>query len=81
MVIATHLAVSTVKNQAAEKHYGAWWAVRLKGVRLSGVTPACWTTPKGRSLPPERHRKQGDAVPYPQGKRHGFSLSRKKSGC
>jgi integrase len=39
-VIASHLAVSTVKNQAAEKHYGAWWTVRLKGVRLNGVSPA-----------------------------------------
>lgn len=39
-VIANHLAVSTVKNQSAEKHYGEWWTARLKGVRLNGIIPA-----------------------------------------
>src|SRR5215831_5353578 len=29
-VIARHVAVSTVKNQAAEKHYGVWWTARLR---------------------------------------------------
>jgi len=31
---------TTVKNQAAEKHYMAWWKERLKGVRLNHVTAA-----------------------------------------
>jgi len=38
-LIAAHVAISTVKNQAAEKHYGEWWKGRLKGKRLNGVTP------------------------------------------
>lgn len=39
-LIAHHVAVSIVKNQSAEKHYGEWWADRLKGKRLNAVTPA-----------------------------------------
>ena len=39
-VIDTHLTVSTVKNQPAEKNYGAWWTARLKGLRLNGISPA-----------------------------------------
>jgi hypothetical protein len=42
--ITAHVAVSTVKNQSAEQHYGAWWIERMKGKRLSGITPA----PPGR---------------------------------
>jgi integrase len=38
--ITAHVAVSTVKNQSAEQHYGAWWIERMKGKRLSGITPA-----------------------------------------
>lgn len=38
-LISAHVAVSTVKNQSAEKHYGAWWKDRLKGKRLNAVTP------------------------------------------
>jgi site-specific recombinase XerD len=33
------VAVSTVKNQSAEQHYGAWWIERLNGKRLNGITP------------------------------------------
>ena len=32
-----HTETTTVKNQAAEKHYMAWWNERLKGVRLNHV--------------------------------------------
>lgn len=39
-LITAHVAVSTVKNQSAEQHYGAWWIDRLKGKRLNGITPA-----------------------------------------
>jgi len=39
-VIARHVAVSTVKNQAAEKHYGVWWTARLRGKRLNAITPS-----------------------------------------
>lgn len=38
-LIANHVAVSTVKNQSAERHYGEWWTDRLKGKRLNAVTP------------------------------------------
>ncbi|MDR4470659.1 MAG: tyrosine-type recombinase/integrase [Nitrospira sp.] len=38
-LITAHVAVSTVKNQSAEKHYGKWWKDRLKGKRLNAVTP------------------------------------------
>ena len=38
-VITSHLAASTVKNQAAERHYGEWWKSRLKGKRLNAVVP------------------------------------------
>ena len=38
--IAAHVHVSTVRNHAAEKHYGDWWKDRLKGKRLNAVTPA-----------------------------------------
>ncbi|MDC8450806.1 MAG: tyrosine-type recombinase/integrase [Nitrospira sp.] len=39
-LITAHLAVSTVKNRAGEKHYGDRWKARLKGKRLNAVTPA-----------------------------------------
>lgn len=39
-LITAHVAVSTVKNQASEKHYGEWWNDRLKGKRLHAITPA-----------------------------------------
>lgn len=39
-LIANHVAVSTVKNQSAERHYGEWWTDRLKGKRLNAVTPS-----------------------------------------
>lgn len=39
-LIANHVAVSTVKNQSAEKHYGEWWKGWLKGKRLNAITPA-----------------------------------------
>ena len=39
-LITAHVAVSTVKNQSAEQHYGAWWIDRFKGKRLNGITPA-----------------------------------------
>ena len=38
-LITEHLAVSTVKNQSAEQHYGAWWIDRLKGNRINSITP------------------------------------------
>lgn len=38
-LIAGHVAVSAVKNQSAEKHYGEWWKDQLKGKRLNAVTP------------------------------------------
>ena len=36
-LLMRHAETTTVKNQAAEKHYMAWWNERLKGVRLNHV--------------------------------------------
>ncbi len=38
--IDQHVSVSTVKDHQAEVYYGTWWKHRLKGKRLSGITPA-----------------------------------------
>ena len=38
-LLTRHAETTTVKNQAAEKHYMAWWTTRLKGQRLNHVTP------------------------------------------
>jgi len=38
-LITAHVAISTVKNQSAEKHYGEWWKDRLRAKRLNAVTP------------------------------------------
>jgi len=50
-LIAAHVNVSTVRNQAAEKHYGDWWKDRLKGKRLNAVIPACSKRHNGISWP------------------------------
>ena len=39
-LLTRHAETTTVKNQAAEKHYMAWWNERLKGVRLNHVKAA-----------------------------------------
>ena len=39
-VLTRHAETTTVKNQAAEKHYMAWWKERLKGLRLNHVNAA-----------------------------------------
>ena len=39
-LLTRHAETTTVKNQAAEQHYMAWWKARLKGVRLNHVTAA-----------------------------------------
>jgi integrase len=36
-LLRRHAETTTVKNQAAEQHYMAWWNERLKGVRLNHV--------------------------------------------
>ena len=36
-LLTRHAETTTVKNQAAEKHYMAWWKERLKGLRLNHV--------------------------------------------
>ena len=36
-LLTRHAETTTVKNQAAEKHYMAWWKEQLKGVRLNHV--------------------------------------------
>ena len=38
-LLTRHAETTTVKNQAAEKHYMAWWNQRLKGMRLNHVKP------------------------------------------
>ncbi len=39
-VIDRCTAVSTVKNQSAEKNYARWWKSRLEGKRVNAITPA-----------------------------------------
>ena len=39
-LLTRHAETTTVKNQAAEKNYMAWWSNRLKGQRLNHVTAA-----------------------------------------
>lgn len=39
-LLTRHGNTTTVKNQAAEKHYMAWWKERLKGLRLNHVNAA-----------------------------------------
>jgi site-specific recombinase XerD len=39
-LLTRHAETTTVKNQAAEHHYMAWWKARLKGLRLTHVTAA-----------------------------------------
>jgi integrase len=39
-VLTRHAETTTVKNQAAEQHYMAWWKERLKGLRLNHVNAA-----------------------------------------
>ena len=39
-VIDRCTAVSTVKNQSAEKNYARWWKSRLEGKRVNTITPA-----------------------------------------
>ena len=38
-VIDRCMAVSTVKNQYAEKNYARWWKNRLEGKRVNAITP------------------------------------------
>ena len=39
-LLSRHAETTTVKNQAAEHHYMAWWIERLKGLRLNHVNAA-----------------------------------------
>ncbi|MEK9142925.1 MAG: tyrosine-type recombinase/integrase [Nitrospirota bacterium] len=49
-LITAHVAVSTVRNLAAEKHYGDWWKDRLNGKRLNAVTPGLLEEAQGKLL-------------------------------
>ena len=49
-LITAHVAVSTVRNLAAEKHYGDWWKDRLNGKRLNAVTPGLLEEAQGTLL-------------------------------
>lgn len=65
-LVAGHVAVSAVKNQSAEKHYGEWWKAQFRGKRRRcglGAGPSDSSPHKGRSCaicPPER-RIQDDS--------------------